>query len=480
MIGEPRTIAIVGAGFSGTMVATNLLRQPRPERLRILLLDRAVIARGTAYADRGYPYLLNVPAGRMSSNSTAPLEFLHFARDRFPDATPEDFLPRALYGQYLEWKLHSAELSAPPHLDLVRVQGEVRALRRYNSASPFKLQLADGRVLAAHEVVLAAGNSPPAELPGLAAALGTQRYVEDPWTAPVAFGAGDTVLILGTGLTMVDIALAAVTATQGNIVIHALSRHGWLPAAQNVLPSADRSTDSEPVLTAARVSVRQLYRSVRKLVTDVEARGGDWRDAINCVRQCAPAIWQHLAIDERRRFLRHLRTLWEVHRHRLPRKSFAALSQLRSVGVLEVHAGRLLNCELRDRCVRVTWRRRGSEDTSRLTVDRIINCTGPSHNLLRLRDPLWRSLLSQKIVSADPLGLGLRTGAHGAVIDARGQIVDHLYYIGPMLQAKYWESTAVLELRRHAEDLVHHLIASGDRPLAYPEISHEQCGAVAP
>jgi uncharacterized NAD(P)/FAD-binding protein YdhS len=474
MSGKPRTIAIIGAGFCGTTVATNLLSQQHGgERLRILLFDRAIIARGTAYADRGYPYLLNVPAGRMSSNSAAPLEFLHFARDRFPEATAEDFLPRALYGEYLEWKLRSAQLSAPSQLELVRVYGEVRALRAYRSASTFKLQLTDGRAFAVDEVILAVGNSPPPEVPGIAAVLGTERYVEDPWNKPATFDAGDTVLILGTGLTMADITLAAAAATQGKIVIHALSRHGWLPAPQNVFPSTDRSADGELLIAAAGVSARRLCRAVRGLVASVQAKGGDWRDAINCVRHCAPAIWQRLAIDERRRFLRHLRTLWEVHRHRLPHRSFAALNQLRAVGALRVHAGRLLDCELRDGQIRVTWRRRGSDDTSRLTVDRIINCTGTGHNLRRLRDPLWCSLLSQGMVCADPLGLGLSTGVHGAVVDARGQIVDHLYYVGPMLQAKYWESTAVLELRQHAEDLASHLMASGGQAQGRADVSRQ-------
>src|SRR3984885_10009428 len=97
-----RCIAIVGAGFCGTITAVNLMRESHVEPLRILLIDREPHARGTAYAALPHPYLLNVPAGRMSALSSDPFDFLRFVQRTLPDVTAEDFLPRALYGNYLE------------------------------------------------------------------------------------------------------------------------------------------------------------------------------------------------------------------------------------------------------------------------------------------------------------------------------------------------------------------------------------------
>ncbi len=121
MADSTRCIAIVGAGFCGTVTAVNLLQQPHDEPLRILLIDRDQHGRGTAYADdSSYTYLLNVPAGRMSASSADPLDFLRYAQQALPHVTADDFLPRVLYGQYLEEKLSMAECAAPPHVSLER------------------------------------------------------------------------------------------------------------------------------------------------------------------------------------------------------------------------------------------------------------------------------------------------------------------------------------------------------------------------
>ena len=100
-----------------------------------------------------------------------------------------------------------------------------------------------------------------------------------------------------------------------------------------------------------------------------------------------------------------------------------------------------------------------------MLVDRVINCTGADYNPVRSRDRLMRSLLGQGMAAPDSLGLGLRTGAHGAVIDSRNRPATNLYYIGPMLRADHWECTAAQELRIHAERLAHHLAAPAVKPM---------------
>jgi len=472
-----RTVVIVGAGFSGTAVAINLLRLSHAQPLRVVLLDRMRIGRGTAYAGNQSRYLLNVPAGRMSATSADPHEFLAFAQRTLPHANEEDFLPRDLFGRYLESSLLSAARSLPPHVRLGRMNAEVIAIERLPRASSLELFMNDGERIVADSVVLALGNPPPTPLPGCEA-LREGQYVANPWQAPDVMRRGETVLVVGTGLTMADVTLAGADAAKGRATFHAISRHGLVPAAQSALTHVEDERNNIALLRAASVSVRQLVRAARALSENVALRGADWHEAIRIIRSIAPTLWQRLSAAERRRFLRHVRPYWEVHRHRLPQSSWAALHALRRRGTLHVHAGRILALASDGARVRVTWRPRGSGSSAILRVDRVINCTGPDNDVRRSRERLLRMLLAQGIAVADPLGLGLVTGAFGAVVDASGRTARNLHYIGPLLRPSHWETTAVQELRVHAEQLASHLASSVD---TWPQVrasSHAQCQAI--
>jgi uncharacterized NAD(P)/FAD-binding protein YdhS len=454
----PRTIVIVGAGFSGTAVAINLLRLARGGNLRVVLVDRGPIARGVAYAERGYPFLLNVPAGRMSASSCTPTEFLTFAQRTFPRATADDFLPREFYGQYLDWTLRTAELASPPHVRLERVHGRVNRIERAPGSSHHEVHLSDGRRFTADDVVLALGNPPPARLPGGEAVLGSPQYVENPWSQPVAFRPGETVLVVGTGLTMADVVVAGAEAAGGDVVVHAISRHGHLPSSQTAFRHTQTDAGGGELFRSAAHSTRELFGNIRHLAESAGERGGDWREIVTLVRNVAPALWERMPMIERRRFLRHARPLWDAHRHRLPEATVDALGELSSARKLEVRAGHIVALALEDARVRVTWRPRGKHNTQTLIVDRVVNCTGPDYDPRRTRDPLLRSLLTEGVAVTDTLGLGLRTGPFGALVDTRGRAASNLFYVGPLLRADHWEATAVQELRVHAERLAWRLL----------------------
>jgi uncharacterized NAD(P)/FAD-binding protein YdhS len=449
-----RTIAIVGGGFCGTVVAANLLRKPPPGPTRLVLIERGgAVGRGVAYADRGFPYLLNVPASRMSATSAAPNEFLEFVQRRIPGAGGEDFLPRPLYGEYLQELLMAAQLSAPTHVRLDVLNGEVTNVRRLERHLPLQLELRDGRKLTADDVVLALGNPKPASLAVAASVADHPAYAVDPWSAELEFSRGQSVLLIGSGLTAADVINAASNDPQRTPTLHALSRHGLVPPRQTAFrPDAFKGDGNALVLAASR-SLRGLTKSVRLLAREAESVGGDWREAITFVRNMAPTIWQRLSEKDRVRFMRHLRALWDVHRHRLPLQLIQRIDELRKAQRLHVHAGQLLRFADREGRIAVTWRPRGTQKERTETFDRVVNCTGPDYAIARSSEPLWRSLVQCGLCVPDSLGLGLRTGPRGAIIDADGWPGPHLFYVGPMLRADLWEATAASELRGHAERL---------------------------
>jgi uncharacterized NAD(P)/FAD-binding protein YdhS len=465
------TIAIVGAGFSGTAVAIQLLRRLatglRHRHLRIVLIDpRAELGAGVAYATRDYPYPLNVAAGQMSIDTARPADFLEFVQSQGIHATAGDYLPRQVYGDYLRARFDEARTQARGRADCVHHRGSVLQLRR-GADDQWVLWLDDGSALRADEVVLALGNPPPGCLPELAPIVGSDRYVRDPWS--IGSGAHQeigSVLLVGSGLTMIDAALrlAAIRPRVRNI--HVLSRHGWLPEPQASTPHPALNPDVRSVLETAQGSTRRLVRAFRELARNVQRDGGDWREVLALTRSQLPASWRALDRVQRARLLRHVRTLWDVHRHRVPAAPLGAVRSLARAGVLEVHAGRIEEVNTADDAVEVIWRPRGAQRTRAWLVDRVINCTGPESRVGAHADPLVQSLLSNGWIRPDPLALGIDVSDDARPIGGDGRPVDRLYYIGPWLRARDWEATAVPELREHAARLADTLAARLEAPAA--------------
>jgi uncharacterized NAD(P)/FAD-binding protein YdhS len=455
--GAPRTIAIVGAGFSGTLVTVNLLRRPPVESTRIVLIEREPeVGRGIAYARRDYRYILNVPASRMSATSTAPDEFLEFARTRIPDATGQDFLPREVYGDYLRELLDRSAAKAAPSIRLELLNDSVTEVRQLVDGAGFRLMLERGGELNADDVVLAPGNPPPRVPPEAEAVRTLPGYVNDPWAKLHHAPAAGPVLIIGSGLTMVDVVCATV-ATEPACTIHVLSRHGLLPLSQTDIGAAAVEEGELDRALKPATSLRSIVRAIANVARRATADHRDWRDVIMQVRHRAPAIWNSLTLDDRRRFLRHVRAYWDVHRHRFPEPIRSRLEHLEASGQLTIHAGRLRQLEAAGSQIRVRWRARGERDERTMLVNGIHNCSGPDYDLSRSAEPLWRSLLKSGLTTLDELHLGLRTGPRGELLGRNGLATHGLYYVGPMLRASHWEATAVAELRGHAERLADEL-----------------------
>ena len=456
----PKTFVIVGAGFSGTVLAANLLRRPPAHQVDIVLIERsAVMGRGVAYAAHEFPYLLNVPAARSSADSRDPLQFLRFAQGQLPSVDREDFLPRALYGEYLQDLLLRAERAAPPQVRLIRVFGEVTGIAPGVGAA-LAAEFADRAPILGDALILALG-SPSVPLPHWAKNLnGHAAFRQDPRDLPETLGSEHSVLIVGNGLTMADAASALSRHPDRVPTLYTISRRGLIPKTQTTF-QRDAMRGSGEALRSSAHSLRKLLRACRDLAREVEKLGGDWREAITFIRGLVPALWRGMPEAERRRFVRHLQVHWDTYRHRLPPQITERLENLRRSGKLQVRAGRIQEVLAVDRRrLAVSWRPRGSAAPTQLTVDMLVNATGPNYNIELATDPLIVSLRAAGLVSPDALQLGMRTARFGACVNAHGRASEHLFYLGPMLRADHLDATAAAELAHHAEQLAAHLAGS--------------------
>jgi uncharacterized NAD(P)/FAD-binding protein YdhS len=444
-----QTIAIIGAGFSGTLTAVHLLRTSTP--LRVALFERrGEFGRGVAYGTRCRAHLLNVPAGRMSAMSEDPDHFLRWARETDPSIHGGSFVPRDLYGTYLEWIINS-ECSGPSGSRIDRIAGEVSSLEAGPSGVRIQYNLPGRSELASVEAsrgVLALGNFAPAVPSGITPQVASSKhFIADPWDARrvQSIGASDPVLIVGTGLTMTDLALQL--RGQGHRgPIHALSRRGLLPqphraSAKSHHPEAPADIASWPTTSLG------LLKALRREVREAQAHGIDWREVVTSLRADTSRLWSSMGIPEQRRFLTHLRALWDNHRHRSAPEAATELQNLIDSGSLKVWAGRIRTTSAANDGVTVTIQPRGADLDQSIQVRWIINCTGPDTDLSRTSDPLVTSLRHQGLIKPDALGIGLESTSTGAVIDRSGVPSSVLYCIGGLRRPQLWETTAVPELR---------------------------------
>jgi uncharacterized NAD(P)/FAD-binding protein YdhS len=455
-------IVIIGAGFSGTVLAANLLRQSSNGHIAITLVERGpVIGRGVAYAARDCPYLLNVPAGRLSAVSAEPRQFLDYARRKLPHVDAEHYLPRELYGDYLEDLLRRAEREAPASVRLRRILDEVTNVSPHVGSAPFRVNFSHHDAIEADCVVLASGTPPPHALPSLADVQNHTAYHPTPWSLPKHLGADHVVMILGNGLTMADAVFSLCNEPARTPRLISLSRRGLLPLPQTVFAPAPLSRLDTSLLTRA-VSARQLLTASRVLATECAESGGDWREVVTSIRHLAPRLWANLPTRERRRFMRHLQGYWDVHRHRLPPELWSRVESLRRGGRLEVNAGRMISAQVEGDRLRMVWMPRGGEQLRSVVADVVVNALGPDYAVRYSRDPLLRSLLLAGLIREDDAQLGIRTDAEGVCLGARGSPSGGLYYLGPMLRADHWEATAATELRDHAERMARRLALNAD------------------
>lgn len=449
---DSRAVAIVGGGFSGSLLALKLL-DARPDWRVTLIEPGDRPGRGLAYGACAPSHLLNVPVSRMETGLKPRFDDWLISRGGMDEALAESggdlsaaFAPREFLGQYLAQRV--AEARAAGALTVLRGEA-VRTLDGVRRG----VMLADGRAVEADTVVLATGNLPPRPpLPADHWLIDDPAFVIDPWSRLALEGLDPDapVLLLGTGLTMVDIALKlAEDGHRGPMT--AVSRRGLLPGAHRYGGAWEPFLS--PMLPASPLA---LSKAIRAEVRRAAEKGQPWQRVVDAVRPVIGRIWATWTPAQRRQFLRHQRPRWDVHRHRMAPRIAAGIDGLMASGSLTIRGGRLRDWRREGELVAGTLHPRGGGVAETLTAARIINCTGPRSDLQGLEVPLFADLARKGLIAPDALGLGLETD-DCAVLNARGEVSTWLYAIGPLTRPAWWEITAVPEITAQVDGLAHAL-----------------------
>jgi uncharacterized NAD(P)/FAD-binding protein YdhS len=433
-------IVIAGGGASGAIMAANLFRLGNGA-LRVTLVEASgEIGKGLAYATNNPSHLFNVRSGQLSAFSGKPDHFDRWLSVAYPALSRQGpFVPRAIYAEYLEAALRE---TAPVGKFRIIPQACI-GLRELEHG--VEVTLADGSALPAHFAIVATGYGGQPAGDGL---------LSNPWTDPLPADRKARVLVLGTGLTMVDTVLSLLDAGhEGQIV--AVSRRGLLPQRHALHRPLLLSTADIPL----GASIHYLSRWLTDLVRTHVRSGGDWRDVMDGMRPHLQAVWKYLPTESRRRFLRHAVAFWDVHRHRMPPVQADRIEAALRSGQLEIVRGRFLTAERRGDRLFAGILRPGWDEVQPFKCDVVYDCRG-----VRSRPDQGLPALPQALVKTgagrmDKLGLGIEFDRNCALIDMHGQPSARIFGIGPVTIASFWEAIAIPDIREQARQIAERVSA---------------------
>lgn len=444
---ERKRIAIIGGGASGTLLAARAVQELRGADIH--LIERTGhFGPGLAYGVSDPCFLLNVPAEKMGGFPEHPAHFYEWMHDH-PDSwrglhpsfenvhyKASDFVPRMIYGSYLEYLLETAGYHAPKNDNTLElVHGHVTAVKPLAGEvkSPLEVYIKGAAPTEFDAVVFTSGNvvqrNPSKDQ--------DHKFfsIYDPDTLNECLDDAH-IIILGAGLSMVDTVHAlAGYGFQGRIT--AISRNGLLP-----LSHTDHITSLPPLWDGSEgssLTARQIIRHVRQAITGAIAQDISWQSVIDSLRPVSGNIWAHLPEKEQKR-LRRIMPWWSIARHRIPDFIRDELDTMIQAGTLDIIKGHIAGIDIKNGAATVVL-----SDGRRIEGNRIFNCTGFDYSAEHIRT----------------LCPGIEIKAHWSGTPTLASDQQHrlsaeypVYAVGPMLSGYHFESTAINEIRKQVQSIL--------------------------
>lgn len=415
-------IVIVGGGCSGILVACQLLTKAT-QPLEIVLFEKSAhLGTGVAYSTTCKLHVLNVPNQRMSAFAEQKDHFIKWLETNSYPSEPLGFSPRQLYAVYLRDCLKEAmQLGAKNGVSLKIVHDEITEVLPVVNFG-WSLLPKKGAAYKAKFVVLALG-------------IFQRTHKQQPITAT------SNVAIIGSGLSMAD-AILKLKQDKHRGEITVFARNGSLPLAHNLESYSMLPAIEWPVVMSLPQTYRQFKQKLKEYCVD---SGYPWQALIDSLRPYTQQLWQHWYLHDKQQFLRHLRSRWDLHRHRIApqiaselqtllKQRFFKLKHAAVANLNNTDDGFLSYCDLPSQIVRAQH------------FDSIIDCAGLISDYTKANSELLQRLFRQEIIMPGPLNRGLRAGASG-------KLAAGLYTLGFALHGMLWESIAVPELRVQAEEI---------------------------
>ena len=454
------TITIIGGGCSGTLLLVQLIKQAKSALSINLVYAGHQLTRGIAYTTDSFAHLLNVRTNRMSAFTEDPKHFQNWilGKDEYvawhtPDLA-ERFMPRKIYGHYLEELLADSLNNIPSSTKVNIIHDEVVDIKQIENG--YKIILKNEASFSTKHVALCTGHQAPLSLPGKTKYAPNNAIAINPWSEINTQGLNtdDAVLILGSSLTMADTVIS-LAEQNFNGKIYVISRHGQLPLEHPI----QRHEHSHPDNFIPSNDLQLLYRQIKDRIRELTSSSTTWHEPVlEVLRPHTQRLWNQFPILQKQQFLRHLNHRWGRLRHRLPTEIFQFLQTKIKEHQLELIAGSIISIDEKNNALAVSITDRNTDESRTLYVQRVINCTGPEANPEKSGNPLFQNLLKSGLVNACPMRLGFDATMDGKIINKTGSVTQNIYTMGAGLRGIIWETVAVPELRVQAKILAGNIL----------------------
>jgi len=454
------TIAIIGGGFAGAMTAVHLMNQKEISVNIVIINTKYPLAKGIAYSSYSNKHLLNVPARNMSAFQDKSDDFLKWIKNHDTygaldqNEVPGMFLPRNIYGKYLKEIFDNAIRKKGDNVSIEFIHDEAIDIEIVNEKATIYFSVSPS--ITVDKIVLAMGNHDPRH-PDFKndQFVNHKKYYPNPWlNEAVSHPEKDEqVLIIGNGLTMVDVVLG-LREKNFNGKIYSLSPHGFkiLPH-RKFEPYTGLMEELKPPY-----NLELLVKTFRSHVKKLREKGVTGEAVVDSLRPLTQKIWITLTLKEKERFMYHLRHMWGVARHRLPMDVHKFIQQMVLDDKLEIIAGKISSMKDSNNKIEVVINRKKLPEPMTIQIGRIINCTGPESDINKMSSRLIQNLIETQLVLTGDLKMGFQATPDGHILQKDGSISPTLFTIGSWLKGVLWESTAVPELRVQAKKMAEILL----------------------
>lgn len=351
-------VAIVGFGLSGLVTFFNLVKNHQADsgKLVVRIFEKSsVLLKGTAYSTKSPNHLLNVPANRMGVVEEDQEHFFKWLCLKGYNYQKTDFVPRQIFGIYLEDLLQIA----------LKISDEKNISYEFRSKEISEITVRenyfwiDGDLH--HSCILAVG-------PQL------KDSKKSFWRNDLeSYLADEEIHILGCGLTAIDTVVSLRDRKySGKIFLH--SRRGILSQPHKIFDFTEK-VDSPLNPEDSDLPLSQIFR---KFINACK-KSSDWRIAFDAFRPRTQKFWMVLDVEKKKRFMRHCFRLWNVHRHRCPESQFKIVEEMMKSGQLRIQKGRVSD-------------------------GKVIDCTGFDYGF---ESELISNLVKNNLVKFDELHAGL-------------------------------------------------------------------------